>query len=60
MDDDGNILVADAGNKCIQKFTSDGKFMVAVGEDTVELKYPVSINIHPDSKKIILSDHIFH
>ena len=57
VDDDGNILVADAGNKRIQKFTSDGKFMVAIGRDTVELKNPVSINIHPDSKKIILSDY---
>ena len=60
VDDDGNILVADAGNKRIQKFTSDGKFMVAIGRDTVELKNPVSINIHPDSKKIILSDYANH
>ena len=32
VDDDGNILVVDAHSNCIHKFTSDGKFITAVGK----------------------------
>ena len=58
VDDDGNILiVTDGGNNRIQKFTSDGKFVVAVGKGTVNLNNPLGISIHPYNKRIIVSDH---
>ena len=56
-DDDSILIVADGGNNRIQKFTSDGKFVVAVGKGTVNLSNPVGISIHPDNKRIIVSDY---
>ena len=60
VDDDGNILVVEDNNNRIQKFTSDGTFMVAVGKGTINLNYPLGISIHPDNKRIIVSDHSNH
>ena len=57
MDDDGNILVVDSSNNHIQKFTSDGNFVMAVGKETVDLNNSVGLSIHPDNKRIIVSDH---
>ena len=57
VDDDGNILVVDSGNKRIQKFTSDGKLVMVVGKGTIDLSNPVGISIHPDNKRIIVSDN---
>jgi tripartite motif-containing protein 2/3/tripartite motif-containing protein 71 len=57
VDDDGNILVVDSGNNRIQKFTSDGNFVVAVGKGTVNLINSIGISIHPINKKVIVSDH---
>ena len=57
VDDDGNILVVDADINRIQIFTSDGIFVVAVGKGTIDLNSPVGISIHPDNKRIIVSDH---
>ena len=54
VDDDGNILVVDSGNNRIQKFISDGKFVVAVGKGTVNLNSSVGISIHSINKKIIV------
>ena len=54
VDDDGNILVVDAGNNRIQKFTSDGAFVVAVGKD---ISNPISVSIHPYNKRIVVSDY---
>jgi hypothetical protein len=55
----GNVLVVDSGNK----FTSDaGKFMVAVGKGTINLKNSMGItcSIHSINKKVIVSDHGNH
>ena len=60
VDDDGNILVVDASNYRIQKFTSDGTFIVAVGKGTIDLNNPVGISIHPDNKRILMSDNSYH
>ena len=46
VDDDGSILVADAGNNRIQKFTSDGAFVVAVSKGTVNLINPLGISTY--------------
>ena len=40
--DDDNILVTDAENNHIQKFTADGKFITAVGS---EGKKPLQLNL---------------
>ena len=57
VDDDGNILVVDAGNNRIQKFTSDGTLVMAVGKGTINLSNSYGINIHPDNKRIFVSDY---
>ena len=60
MDDDGNILVVDAGNKRIQKFTPRGEFM-ALSQSNVHFNHPpLGIKIHPNSKKIYVSDFNNH
>lgn len=48
VDDDGNIVVADVRNKCIQKFTSEGKFIKTVGEEgngCLEFSFPTGLNL---------------
>ena len=60
VDDDGNILVVDSGNKHIEVFTSDGKFVREVGKGTVDFNNIVGINIHPDNKRIIVSNNGNH
>ena len=61
VDDEGNILVVDAGNNRIQKFKSDGQFVMAVGGNyfkvTVSPSNPVGISIDPDTKRSFVSDH---
>ena len=60
MDDNGSILVVDSGSNRIQKFTSDGKFVMAVGKETVDLNNFVGLSIHPDNKRIVVSDNGHH
>ena len=58
VDDDDNILVTD-GNNQIQKFTSDGKFITAVGKHSDgQLKFytPRGIGIQPHTKKVYVVD----
>ena len=55
VDGDGNILVADASNKRVHKFTPNGKFL-ASNTSNARLMYPVGIKTHPDSKRIYVSD----
>ena len=62
VDDGGNILVVD-GNHRIQKFTSDGKFMTAVGkrgDNPLEFITPVGIAIHPLNKNVYVADCLNH
>jgi tripartite motif-containing protein 2/3/tripartite motif-containing protein 71 len=51
VDDSDNILVADYENNRIQKFTSCGKFVTAV-----KIKRPVGIAVHPQSKKVYVTN----
>jgi len=46
VDQDGFVYVADAGNRRIQKFDSDGKFILAFGRKLFEK--PSGIGIAPD------------
>ena len=58
VDDDDNILVVDGGsNNNIQKFTADGKFVKAVDKGTINIGRAYGISIHPDNKRIIVSDN---
>ena len=63
VDDDGNIYVADGHNDRIQKFTSDGKFITALGKDRdkqLEFDVPRGIAVHPSSKKLYIADYNNH
>ena len=63
VDDDGNILVADMFNHRIQKFTSCGKFITAVGKEgnkPLVFKHPLSFAIHPLTKKVHVADNNCH
>ena len=55
MDDEDNILVTESWNNRIQKFTSDGKFMLAA-PNNLGLNFPAGIAIHPRSKKLYVAD----
>ena len=42
VDSDGNIIVADAGNKLIKIFSPDGKFLMKIGRAGLShLPYPL-------------------
>lgn len=60
VDSDGNILVTDKRNCNIQKFTSEGKFIKAVGNTggmgDSEIGKPRGIAVHPHSKKVYVAD----
>ena len=61
VDDDENILVADSGNDRIQKFTADGKFIIAVGSSgnkPLQFNTPTGIAVHPESKLIYVSESV--
>jgi DNA-binding beta-propeller fold protein YncE len=61
VDDDDNILVADTGNKRIQKFTPNGKFVALSTRSKCDFMYPVSVKVHPHSKLVYVSDFVtFH
>ena len=59
VDDNGNILVVDLYNNCIQKFTPDGTFITTVGKkgnNLLEFNQPVGIAIHPLNKRVYIAD----
>ena len=61
VDENGHILVVDNSNHRIQKFTADGKFIMAVGKlgssvQCLEFHYPHGIGIHPHTKMIYVVD----
>ena len=63
VDDGRNILVVDRNNHCIQNFTSDGKFVTAVGkrgDKPLEFFNPVGIAIHPLNKNVYVADNCNH
>ena len=62
LDRDGNILVVDAGNHRIQKFTANGKFIVSdgrKGDKPPQFSGPVGISISP-SEKVYICDNGNH
>ena len=61
VDRDGNILVVDAGNHRIQKFTSDGQFLQAVGvegEGPLQFNCPIGIAFSTMNNKIYVADQL--
>ena len=63
IDKDGNFLVADYENHCIQKFTSKGQFLKEVGKKgggmgsgPLEFDYPSDIAINPINNKVYVYD----
>ena len=63
VDSDDNILVVDCDNHRIQKFTSGGKFITAVGKkgnSPLELNQPTGIGIHPLNKKVYITEYQNH
>ena len=59
IDEDGNILVVDKDNYRIQKFSSDGKFIAAVGAKgscPLQFRLPVGIKINPHTKMVYVAD----
>ena len=63
VDDNGNILVVDLYNNCIQKFTPDGTFITTVGKkgnNPLEFDEPMGIAIHPLNKRVYIADHNNH
>ena len=60
VDEDDNILVADYNNNRIQKFTSDGEFLAAVGtkgNKPLQFKGPMAIAFNAFNKKIYVGDN---
>ena len=63
VDSDGNILVADCNNDCIQKFTSDGKLITTVGKkgnNPLGFNQPTGVGIHPLNKKVYITEYQNH
>ena len=59
VDDDGNILTVEGDSHSIQKFTSAGNFIKAVGKQgdkPLEFLDPIGIAIHPLNKKVYVVD----
>ena len=58
VDEDDNILVADYKNNRIQKFTSEGEFLVGTkGNKILQFKGPKAIAFNTFNKKIYVSDN---
>ena len=61
VDDEDNILVVDAWNKRIQKFSSGGIFIAATQlSKKLRLDYPAGIAIHPHSQMLYVADNNNH
>ena len=59
VDGDGNILVVDGSNHCIQKFKGDGKFLTAVGQQgnkKLEFYSPFGAAVNHRSRKVYICD----
>ena len=54
---DNNIIITDAINNSIQKFTMEGEFLAIVGsegEDKLQFKSPEGVCIHPNGKIFVV------
>ena len=59
MDGEGNILVANSGNDCIQKFASEGQFLTSVGtygSGHLQFSFPTSIAFNASNNKVYVTD----
>ena len=57
MDGEGNILVADVQNSCIQKFTVEGQFLAVVGtKGSGPLQFSSPIDIAISNNKVYVAD----
>ena len=59
VDDEGNILVADANNHRIQKFTNDGQFLTSVGTNgtgPLQFRSPTDVAFNTHNKKVYVVD----
>ena len=62
-DNEGNILVADGRNSCIQKFTPEGQFLTAVGTygtGPLEFDLPTDIAFNTVNNKVYVTDSSGH
>ena len=58
-DGDGNILLADYNNHCIQKLTAEGQFLATVGtEGNGPLKFSSPIDIAISNNKVYVADFL--
>ena len=60
IDGDGNILVADSDNHCIQKFTASGQFLSAVGKrgnGPLQFNEPKEIAFNTVNKKVYVVEY---
>ena len=63
IDGQGNILVTDRDNYCIQKFTSDGHFLKAVGgkgRKVLPFNHPHGIAYSASNNKVYVTDFSNH
>ena len=63
VDNADNISVVDINNHCIQKFTSTGEFIAAVGtqgSNPLEFQFPVGIGFNKKNGKLYVCDQFNH
>ena len=59
MDGDNNIFVVDWNNRRIQKFTSDGQFLTAVGtrgNGPLQFSKPRGITVNSNNNKVYVTE----
>ena len=63
VDDDDNIYVVDNHNHCIQKFSSDGRFVASVGiygSNPLQFNYALGIGFNKKNGKLYVCDRDNH
>lgn len=60
VDTDGNILVLDAGNRRLQKFSPDGTFMSCLDTGADKFNLPTDIALNPKDSNYYIVDHKGH
>jgi len=57
VDDDGNLYVADSGNRVVKKYSPTGVFLLEIGAGRLELPTSVAVN---DGGQVFVSDEAGH
>ena len=63
IDAEGNIIVGDCSNHCIQRLSSTGKHNVTVGTEgsgPLQFRNPGGITVHPHTGKVYVADRDNH